>query len=223
MKNKIFIIIPVYNEEKIILDVIKQIINNSYKNIIVIDDGSNDNTYYKVKKEKVIILRHVLNRGKGAAIKTGIEAAKLLNASTIITIDGDGQHNPEDIKKLLNKIMQGYDVVLGSRFIKRNNIPLIKILANYIGNFFTWLIYGIWVSDSQSGLRAYSKRALFAIDTKTDRYEYDSEIIREIGHHNLKFIEVPIQVRYTKYSMNKTYKQSFINGLKTLFKMAISS
>jgi len=101
-------------------------------------------------------------------------------------------------------------------------MPSYKILANYLGNFFTWLIYGLWVSDSQSGFRAYSKKAIYLIDTKTDRYEYDSEIIKEIKRNKLKFVEVPIEVHYTEYSMNKKHKQNLKNGLKTLIKMIIS-
>ena len=85
------------------------------------------------------------------------------------------------------------------------------------------MIYGLWVTDSQSGFRAYSKKAIKLINTQTDRYEYDSEVIREIKRHDLKYIEVPIEVRYTDYSMNKVNKQGIKNGIKTLIKMLISS
>jgi CO dehydrogenase/acetyl-CoA synthase epsilon subunit len=98
-------------------------------------------------------------------------------------------------------------------------MPAHKILANKVGNFFTWLLFGLWVTDSQSGLRAYSRHAANVIDTKSDRYEYDSEVISEIRKYKLKFKEVPIAVRYTKYSMGKMQKQGFLNGLKTLWKM----
>jgi hypothetical protein len=84
-------------------------------------------------------------------------------------------------------------------------------------------VYGLWVSDSQSGFRAYSKRALSLIDTKHDRYEFDSEVIREIARNKLKYTEVPIHVRYTQYSMSKLHKQNFVNGLKTLFRLVIST
>ncbi len=221
--RQIFIVIPAYNEEKVITSVIRNVKKNGYSNIIVVDDGSDDKTFLKAKKEKVHILRHILNRGKGATVKTGMEAAKMLGADIIVTLDGDNQHNPSDIKKLLDKIYNGYDVVLGSRLIQNKHMPLIKVLANYIGNLVTWIIYGTLVSDSQSGLRAYSKKAFSTIDTRHDRYEYDSEVIREIYRNNLKFCEVSIDVRYTKYSMNKLSKQSFFNGLKTLARMAMSS
>lgn len=221
---KIFIIIPVFNEEKIVREVIKEIKKSGYQNIITIDDGSQDNTYEKINELKdVISLKHSINRGKGAAVKTGFEMAKKVRADIVVTIDGDGQHNPEDIKNMIEKINQGFDVVLGSRLINPKGMPKYKIIANYLGNFFTWLIYGLWVTDSQSGFRAYSKKAMELIDTQTDRYEYDSEIIKEIYRNKLKYVEIPIEVRYTEYSMNKLHKQNFFNGIKTLFKMLISN
>jgi len=85
------------------------------------------------------------------------------------------------------------------------------------------MIYGLWVTDSQSGFRAYSKKAIRLIETKTDRYEYDSEVIREISRNKLKYAEVPIEVRYTEYSMNKKHKMNLKNGIKTLIKMILSS
>jgi glycosyltransferase involved in cell wall biosynthesis len=222
-KNKVYIVIPVYNEEPVICDTIEEIQEAGYQNIIVVDDGSSDNSYYKFSQMKVVALSLFLNRGKGAAVKTGMEAAKILGADIVVTIDGDGQHNPLDIKDMVRNIADnGYDVVLGTRLINPKGMPWYKIIANHVGNFFTWLIYGLWVTDSQSGFRAYSQRAVNLIDTKTDRYEYDSEVIREIERHNLRYKEIPIEVRYTEYSMGKVNKQGIKNGIKTLIKMLIS-
>jgi hypothetical protein len=109
--------------------------------------------------------------------------------------------------------------VLGTRLVDKKGMPWIKVLANKIGNIVTWLLYGIHVSDSQSGFRAYSHFAATIIDTRADKYEYDSKVIREINSNRLKFTEVPIKVRYTEYSMGKPQKQGFINGLKTLVRM----
>ncbi len=222
--KKIYIVVPAFNESTVISDVISEIKQAGYENIIVVDDGSCDNTHKEASSsDGVIAIKHFLNRGKGAAAKTGIEAAKLLNADVVITIDGDGQHNPSDIKKMLDMIEQGYDVVLGSRLKNPEGMPKYKILHNHIGNLCVWAIYGLWVTDSQSGFRAYSRKAINAIETRTDRYEYDSEVIREIYRNKLKFIEVPIEVRYTDYSMSKVHKMNLKNGVKTLIKMMISS
>jgi UDP-N-acetylglucosamine---dolichyl-phosphate N-acetylglucosaminyltransferase len=219
-KHEIFIVIPAFNEEEVIQDVIREIKNEGYKNIIVIDDGSSDNTQQKAKEAGSIALKHKINRGKGAATKTGIEAAKLLGADIIVTMDGDGQHDPKDIPNIIGPILQGQcEVVLGSRMKNPKGMPWYKILANHAGNFFTWYLFGLWVTDSQSGFRAYFKHAAEVINTRGDRYEYDSEIIREIYIYKLKFKEVPITVRYTEYSMGKLQKQGFINGTKTLYKM----
>ena len=218
---KTIIAIPAYNEASVIQEVIKEIKKSGYENIIVIDDGSTDDTCAKAAEligKKA--LRHRLNRGKGGATKTGIEAAKLLGADIIVTVDGDGQHDPGDIQKLIAPILENKaDVVLGTRLISPAGMPMHKIIANHVGNFFTWYLFGLWVTDSQSGFRAYSRRAADLINTKADRYEYDSEVIREIYIYKLKYIEIPIMVRYTDYSMGKVQKQGFFNGLKTLYKM----
>ena len=216
-----WIVIPAYNEEKIIQSVLREIQAAGYHNIIVVDDVSTDATYTKAREMPgIIALRHKLNRGKGAATKTGIEVAKLRGADIIVTLDGDGQHNPLDIEKLLRPIEdQHCDVVLGTRLKNPKGMPWYKILANKIGNVITWYFYGLYVSDSQSGFRAYSRHAAELINTKTDRYEYDSEVIHEIYRYKLSYQEVPIEVRYTAYSMGKVQKQGFWNGLKTFYKI----
>lgn len=219
-EKNIWIVIPAFNEETAIQAVIEEIRKFGYKNIIVVDDGSSDNTYQIAKNSGATSLRHKINRGKGATTKTGIEAAKILGAEIVVTLDGDGQHNPADIAKLTAPIeFENFDVALGTRLLNPKGMPFHKIIANKIGNFFTWYLYGLWVTDSQSGFRAYSQRAINLIDTRADRYEYDSEIIREIYKYKLKYKEVPIEVRYTQYSMGKIQKQGFWNGLKTLYKM----
>jgi len=223
MKKNIYILIPVYNESEVLKDIINDIKREGYEKIIVVDDGSTDETYEIAKKQKIIVLRHLINRGKGAAIKTGFEAAKILAADIVVTIDGDGQHSPKDIKKMIKNIDKGYDVVLGSRQFKINSMPLVKIIYNYIADLFTWIIYGSWVYDSQSGFRAYSKKAISLINTKNDRYEYESEVIKEISWHKLKSVNVPIDVFYTKYSGLKKNKQSLYNGIGTAFKLMVHS
>ncbi len=216
-KQKIFIVIPVYNESPhIVSEVVISLLKKKYENVIIVDDGSNERFF--IQHADVICLRHVINRGKGAAIKTGIEYAKKCGADCVVTIDGDGQHNDDDIAKLLEKI-DDYDVILGVRTLNAKNMSFYKIMMNYIGNFFTWLFFGLWVSDSQSGLRAYSRKALYSIDTKSDRYEYDSEVIHEIYLKKLKYCEVPISVFYTEYACTKKTRQGFANGIKTVIRM----
>ena len=138
--KKIYIVIPAFNEASVIQDVIQEVQSAGYANIIVVDDGSTDDTQSKASE---IIgknsLRHKINRGKGAATKTGIEAAKLLGADIIVTIDGDGQHDPQDIAKLVEPIQkQVCEVVLGSRLTNPEGMPWYKIIHNKIANVITW-------------------------------------------------------------------------------------
>ena len=224
MLHKIYVVVPVFNESTVIREVITDLHAHKFRNIIVVDDGSFDDTYEALSKMKgLIVLRHSLNRGKGAAIKTGMEAAKILAADLIVTFDGDGQHDPKDITSITSKIRKGYDVVLGSRFLFHQKIPLLKRVANFLANCLTYLSYGIWVTDSQSGLRGYSKKAYEVIDTRSNRYEIESELLREIKRHGLKYIEMPMHVRYTKYSQEKINKQNVLSGIMTMGKMFLSA
>jgi polyprenyl-phospho-N-acetylgalactosaminyl synthase len=221
--GKIVILVPALNEESVIADVLRAIGRAGYPDIVVVDDGSTDRTHEKARQVPgVIVLRHFINRGKGAAVKTGIEAAKLLGADVVVTMDGDGQHDPQDIPRLVQLVDAGYDVVLGTRVMDRATMPAWKILANKSGNFFTWLLFGLWVRDSQSGFRAFSRNAFERIETRTDRYEYDSEVIREICRHRLRYTELPVAVHYTAYSQTKVARQTLKGGLKTLFKMFLT-
>ncbi len=214
------IVIPVYNEAKVVGQVIEDVRAHGFQDIVVVDDGSDDESWAVASGHDVLALRLKVNRGKGAAVKTGIMAANLLAADVVVTMDGDGQHDPADIKPLITPILEGKrDVVLGSRLLQREEMPKIKVLANNVGNFFTWLFYGLLVSDSQSGFRAYSRYAALIIDTKADKYEYDSKVIREIKNNRLRFTEVPVHTRYTDYSKGKKNKQGFLNGLVTLYRM----
>ncbi|GIW68022.1 MAG: hypothetical protein KatS3mg096_890 [Candidatus Parcubacteria bacterium] len=223
MKGKVYILIPAYNESKVISKVISDIKKQGFENIIVIDDGSSDNTYEVAQKSGAKVLRHIINRGKGAAVKTGIEYAKLKNASYVITIDGDGQHNPKDIRKIYEKLKEGYEVVLGSRFLNRKNkMPRFNRIANFLANVLTFSIYELYVSDSQSGFRGYNQKAINLIDIQSEDYDFESRVIYEIARHKLKYCEVPIDVFYTEYSLSKTKKQNLINGIKTLMKMLMS-
>ena len=220
MLTNVFIVIPAYNEATVIGRVLTDLRRSGYYNIIVVDDGSADETCQEARNSGVTALRHKINRGKGAAVKTGVAAANLLGADVVVTMDGDGQHCPNDIATLIQPIQDDkVDVVLGTRLLDQAGMPRLKIIANKVGNYITWLFYGIKVSDSQSGFRAYSKYAVSKIDTKADKYEYDSKVIREINNNRLSFVEVPIKVLYTDYSKGKPQKQGFINGVKTMLRM----
>lgn len=221
-----YIVLPAYNEGKVIKKVIQDIQAEGFKKIIVVDDGSTDNTYSEAKSTGVITLSHPINRGKGAATQTGIDACKLLDADIIVTMDSDGQHNPKDIKAMIEPIQKKEaDVVIGSRFVgETNDIPKSRIMMNKVGNLVTYIFFGAMSSDSQSGFRAYSNKAANSVYSYIDRYEFESEMLGHIKAAKLKIKEVPIKVIYTEHSLNK-YKgdtvpaQNFSNGLKMIVRL----
>ena len=228
--TKTYIILPAYSEGKVIKEVIEDIKKQGYNNIIVVDDGSNDDTFKQAKSTGVITISHPINRGKGAATQTGIDAAKLLNADIIVTMDSDGQHDPKDITKLIKPILDNKaEVVIGSRMLNPKDMPQSRIVMNKIANLVTYIFFGSMVSDSQSGFRAYSKKAYNSVYTYLDRYEFESEMLGQIKNANLKIKEVPIKVIYTEYSKSK-YKhmsrfssQGLINGIKMVVRLIENS
>lgn len=181
--KKIYVVLPAFGEEKIIHRVIEDIRKEGFKNIIVVDDGSKDMTFQKAKDSGSITIQHVINRGKGATTQTGIDAALLLGGDIVVTMDSDGQHNPKEIKLLIEPLIKNKaDVVIGSRMLNPKDMPKTRKMMNLIANIVTYIFFGIYVSDSQSGFRAYTKKALDGVTTHLDRYEFESEMLgQEIG------------------------------------------
>ena len=183
MKDDIYIVIPAYNEEKLIKSTLKKLKDEGYNNIIVVDDGSSDKTHDITKEEGVIVCKHIINRGLGGALGTGISCALLYNPKVIITFDADGQHDPKDIEKVAKPILEdGYDVVIGSRLMDKEevkNMPIIKRVGNWGLNFLTYLMGGHFITDSQSGLRgfSYNSAKIIAEQLKSNRYEISSEFV----------------------------------------------
>ena len=206
---KLVVVIPAYNEAKVISEVIsaipKKLSGVSEITTLVVDDHSLDNTRELAEKAGAKSIRHKINLGAGGATITGLEAAKRLGADIIVTMDADGQHKGEDMTTLIEPILQGdADVVLGSRMKQTDRaMPSYKVLGNNLLNIVTFLFFGIWVSDSQSGYKAFSKEALKKIKLSANGYEYCSEIIGEIKKRRLKYKEVTIQTIYTPYSKSK--------------------
>jgi len=219
-KSKICVVIPAYNEASVIGEVLGNLQKSHYDNIIVVDDGSRDGTFKVAKKAGVRIIRHSINRGLGGALGTGLEAATLTDCKVVVTFDADGQHAVDDIERVALPILHGKsDVVIGSRLKNRKGMPWYRVMMNMTGNFITYLLFGTWCSDTQSGFRAFSKEAARKIQIHANRMEVSSEIIREIGRRELKMREVPIKAIYTDYSLSKG--QSLFTGIKTFFKLLL--
>ena len=216
-------IVPAYNEEKTIAKVMEDLMKMGFE-VVVVDDGSKDNTYNIAsniiqENNHGFICKHLLNRGLGAALRTGIEASLMEDPDVIVTFDADGQHDPQDILNVSKPIINGdADVVVGKRNFRE--MPLSKKLGNQIMNLITLIFYGIKVNDSQSGLRAFNRKAAESIMINARDYGVSSEIVGEVKRHNLKFKEVTIKTIYTEYSMTKGTNLS--EGLKILTKLIMN-
>jgi glycosyltransferase involved in cell wall biosynthesis len=219
--KKIFFVIPAYNEEKSIGRVVDELKKAGYDNIIVIDDGSRDRTSNEAKKRKVISLKHVINRGQGAALKTGIDCALKNGADIIVTFDSDGQHRIEDLDAMLKPVVSGeVDVTLGSRFLKKTDMPLGRKILLKGSVLIQWVFYGVKLSDAHNGYRVLSRKAAEQIRIDSDWMEHAYEIVEEIVKKKISYREIPVEIRYTSYSMRKG-EASFFGALKILFKMVI--
>jgi len=219
---KLAILIPAYNEHITLARVIKTLPKrfNGVKTqeIVIINDGSKDSTEEIAKRLPVTLLSHWLNRGLGGALGTGLEYAKKNNFDLVVTFDADGQHAPEDIEKVIKPILQKKaDVVIGSRLKNPKGMPWYRIAGVWGLNIITLLLYLTWTTDSQSGLRAFSKKALEKMEIQSNRMEVSTEFFNEIQRNSLKKVEVPIKAIYTNYSLSKGQKN--INVFKILSKL----
>ena len=216
--NSIMIIIPVYNELETIERVIEDLNNHGYKQIVVVDDGSTDKSYELLIKKKIDIIQHDKQYGQGAALRTGIKWALNKGADIIVTFDADGQHQAKELSKMI-PLVNRFDVVLASRFIglQTMSIPTNKKVVLKIGTVVLKLMYGINLTDSQNGLRVLSRKAAEQINITTNGMEHASEIIEEIAKNKLSFIEVPVDIKYTEYSIAKG--QKWHNAFGLFFKM----
>ena len=215
-----YIIIPVFNEAKVVENVLKKI-KKKFSNIVCIDDGSTDNTFKILSSKKIFLLRHKINLGQGAALQTGIDFAKLRGAKYYITFDSDGQHNTQDALEMLQLIKnKNFDIILGSRFIKNNfnkKIPFLRkiilIMAIKISNLFT----NLKLTDTHNGLRVFNKKFANKLNIKLDGMSHPTDIMENIVKNNFKYIEYSTNIIYSKYSISKG--QANINSLNILFDM----
>lgn len=218
---KILIALPAYNEEYVIKNVIEDVFNNGYKNILLINDGSTDKTSAVAQKTGVFVVSHFKNSGLGVTLRTAIKFARKNDFDVLVTMDSDGQHKAKDINKLIVKIKKNTDVVVGVRDFKKKNISKLRKTILFLSNIYTFFLFGVFTRDSQSGFRAFSRAAINSINLKSERMEVSSEIFAEIRRNRLKYAEVPIEAIYTKYSLSKGQKNSnmFRVGWKLLINM----
>jgi glycosyltransferase involved in cell wall biosynthesis len=188
--------IPAFNEEKPIVDVIKKSLKY-VDQVIVCDDGSSDLTAEQAKIAGAVVIKHEKNMGKGHAMKSLFKYAKDIDADVIVTIDGDGQFLPEQIETLLQPILENsYDVVIGNRFSDDEEMPSYRKIGNKMLDRITKLAAELPFSDTQSGFRSYSKKAIQSIDFSTNGFGVDSEILIDAVDKGLKITETDVTVLY---------------------------
>lgn len=221
-KLKIFLVIPVYNEETVIEKVIKNLSDYPYS-IVVVDDGSTDRTFQLLQKFQIHRLHHQINLGQGAALQTGMTYALDQEADVIVHFDADGQHRAEDIEKIIEPVLKGEaDVALGSRFLRyedEKEIPLRRRLFLKVAAIVNGFLTGLWLTDAHNGLRALSRSSIEKIYLFENGYSHASEIVQQIRCNGLRYKEVPVRIRYTKYS--RTKGQSFWNGFNIVVDMML--
>lgn len=205
----ILAIIPAYNEGKKIGEVIKGLKTkaNLPLDVLVVNDGSKDETAFLALEAGAMVLTHAINRGQGAALKTGIDFAIKKNYQTVIFFDADGQMDPTEAYNLNLKLNEGYDVVLGSRNLGRViNMPLATRIVKGFALIFTRLTTGLNLTDTHNGFQAWRLSALSQIKLDQDRMAHASQILNEIGRLKLRYCEAPVTIAYTEYSKKKGQK-----------------
>jgi glycosyltransferase involved in cell wall biosynthesis len=216
--DRVFIVVAAYQESATIRGVVERLLTR-YRSIVVVDDASTDETSSCLRGLDVHLLRHVVNRGQGASLQTGIDFALSRGAEVIVTFDADGQHDDKDIAGLVAPVARGEcDVCLGSRFMGvAHNIPRWRWLTLKAGVLFTRVVSGIRTTDVHNGLRAFSRSAASTIQITMDRMAHASEILDQLRAHNLRFKEVPVNVYYSPQSLEKG--QSSWNAVRIALQM----
>ena len=210
-------IIPAYNEEKALADVIGKTLDY-VDEVIVVDDGSSDKTSEVAIEAGARVIKHSVNLGKGEALKSGFKAID--DDSIIITIDGDGQHNPNEIPDLVRPIIEdGADLVNGSRYMNgpEENTPAYRRVGQKVLDIATNISAGTKVTDSQSGFRAFSSKSKNVFRFKDTGFGIESEMLVDAAEAGLKIVEVPITVRY---DLDGSTKDPITHGVGVLFNIA---
>ncbi|WP_455211394.1 glycosyltransferase family 2 protein [Kaarinaea lacus] len=193
------VVIPAYNESATIRQVAQQALQHASM-VIVVDDGSSDETAAQLKGINVEVLRNKTNLGKGGSLWRGLQHAISQGAEAVLTLDGDGQHDPRDIPDLLNEArINPHAMVIGARLLNRENAPKARLFANNFADFWVSWAAGQFVQDSQSGFRLYPKSLIETVNISTQRsrsFVFESEILIEAGRRGHKIICTPIVSQY---------------------------
>jgi len=226
---RVCVVIPAFNEATVISHVVsgikKAFRNRNYAvEIIVVNDASTDETSKEAKKSGATVINHILNSGAGGATATGLSYAQQNGFGIAVTMDADGQHAAKDVVRGVDEIIKRRDdLLIGSRLIDSAGMSKTKIIGNKGLSAITYALFGINSTDSQSGLRVFSRNALESLRWKTSGYEFCSEMLWRAKQLNLRISEYPIQALYTDYSKTKGQNNwNAVNIIKNLLKRRIA-
>jgi glycosyltransferase involved in cell wall biosynthesis len=220
--EKVFIIIPSYNEGKVIRSTVMPLVETGYQTVVV-DDCSSDDTRNALNGLPIHYLRHELNLGQGAAVQTGLDYALRKGAEYAVTFDADGQHNYEEIPALLEPVVvDRADITMGTRFKREEDIAQIPpsrkmLLKGAI--MVNGILTGMWLTDAHNGFRAMNRAAMSKIKLRENRMAHASEILSQVREHSLRYEEVPVKIIYTEYSKMKG--QSSMNSINILIDLIL--
>jgi glycosyltransferase involved in cell wall biosynthesis len=202
--NRICVVVAAYNEAKVIADVVTDVQSTGHR-VVVVDDGSRDGTDETAARTGAIVIRHPINLGQGAALQTGLDFALMQGAEIVVTFDADGQHRAADIAGLIDALEKnGADFALGSRFLgSAIDLPPTRRALLRAATWFTRATTGLSITDSHNGLRAMTRRGAAHIHLRQNRMAHASEILDQIAVSGLKYVEAPVTIHYSAYSLAK--------------------
>jgi len=207
LAKDVWIVVAAFNEAARIGKTVSSLSSNGW-NIVVVDDGSRDKTKEIASNANAVVLTHLINRGQGAAIQTGMDFALKQNAKAIVTFDADGQHQSSDVVTILKCLSEsGVDIVLGSRFLgSAIGIPFHRRWLLHLAVRFTRLTTGLRVTDTHNGLRAMTANAATKLALREDRMAHASEILHSVSSLKLSYMEHPVTIYYHRETLAKGQK-----------------
>jgi glycosyltransferase involved in cell wall biosynthesis len=207
--KSVWVVVAAYNEAPAVGGVVADLMRRRYA-VVVVDDGSTDDTGRRARAAGAEVIMHCVNLGQGAALQTGIQFAVGKGADYVVTFDADGQHRASDIELLLDSLTkQSADFALGSRFLGRAPaMPLSRRMLLKVATWFTRRATGLQLTDTHNGLRAMTRRGASHIALRQNRMAHASELLHQIARSSLGYVEVPVTIEYSAYSLAKGQKLS---------------
>ncbi|MBF0100255.1 MAG: glycosyltransferase family 2 protein [Desulfobacterales bacterium] len=220
-KHQFAILIPTYNHGGQVVNVVTEALKLNYP-VIVVDDGSTDDTYEKLKHINTIhLIRHSLNQGKGAAFTTGFAKAVEF-ADWVITIDSDGQHSVEDVVRLVQSIPENKRPIMIGMRVMPSHVPWTSRFGRKFSNFWVWVSGGPKLSDSQSGFRIYPIPEAIHLEVQAKRYQFEVEVLVKANRQHIPVIEIPVRVNYPEQRISHFRPlMDFIRNSQTFYDLII--